>query len=135
MVAIKSQEVNVYVEYLDNMSLVNLITTTRDQLIESFQVEDDSLTLKLENEAQTALKINFVEFKAVKTSAKMTKNNAPTKDGSFETIIRFQVLKSDESLTNSAELKIETIKEITKLKCLSCQQSILNDSNLTKNPE
>jgi hypothetical protein len=132
MVEIKSEEVNIYVEYLDNISLVNFIVTTQKHLLKDFQVEDELLSLTFENEK--CLRIKFVEFKSIKTSAKATRRNVLTKEGCFESILRFQVVTNLDT-TIEHECQVQTVKEINQLKCLSCLQNVVNTLSLTSNPE
>ncbi len=132
MVGIKNEQVSIYFEYLDNICLVNLIITTGSNLLGDYLLDDELLSLTFENEK--ILKIKFIEFKSMKNSAKMTRKNVLTKEGCFESIIRFQVIKNSDSITNQ-DNETKAIKEINKLTCLSCQQNILNTQSLTKYAE
>ena len=87
--------------------------------------------------AKKKVKVNFVEFKANKKSLKLTKKNEPIPNECFESIFRFQVSEVQNGLKNSEEAIKQQQREtsIFKLRCLSCNQNLIDSSNLIEHAE
>ncbi|CAF0744205.1 unnamed protein product [Brachionus calyciflorus] len=116
---------NLYAEYLENLQQLNLIFSAESQHISEYNIDGEYLNIEFKDINNQNVRINLQNFEFDPKNLKEIKLNSPLESGHKESIFRLNgSLK--ERPTRIADLK--DLIEINSIKCLVCQNEILNKS-------